>query len=257
MSILGALLGLIGVGTVYGVANSKSKKQIQTMRNSYNSQFKRGCDPETEYKIACYVFKKILELEEKIDKQVLSDLENLSWQELFKKYPDIVERGNRSVRDFYKKPPLEVNEHERKLFLNPRFGLFRMYITEETVENEFLTECERQSFVQPAALMLMSSKSFEQSVAYTVAAREMRIQNFTPVSLAKSPVNGGFYGGLSEYGFPYHFVRAIKCDPTEQDVAEAVRTIGFLGCAKRSGMAKFPYNTTENNEINKKADGNK
>ena len=234
MSIFSTLLGLFGAGAAYGAANAKSKKQVRQMQNDYNRRFAKGCDPETEYKIACETYKKILNSEVRIKRELEQDITNLHWRELFKKYPAAVERENNSRRYFHESL-VTRNDEAAKSFI--RFN-FRHNVIQEEIKKEFLTDSERKDFSDDLQLHTLSEPhTFEKSIACVVAGREMCDKGFTPIGSAGSITKGGYYGYNSTKFQPAGFMVEVTCNPSEQDKCRALNAIGYIACDRRDGAA--------------------
>lgn len=235
MSIFGTLLGLLGSGTAYGVANAKSKQQVRQMQNDYNRRFAKGCDPETEYKIACETYKKILNSEVRIQRELEQDIKDLHWQDLFKKYPEAVERENKIRRYSNLQPPVNKNEKEAKGFIN---FFFKFYVVEEEIKKEFLADSEISNFSNDLQLHTLNEPhTFEKSVACVVAGREMCNKGFTPIGSAGSITRGGYYGYNSTKFQPAGFMVEVTCNPSEQDKRRALNAVGYIACYRRDGAA--------------------
>lgn len=235
MSIFGTLLGLLGSGTAYGVANAKSKQQVRQMQDDYNRRFAKGCDPETEYKIACETYKKILNSEVRIQRELEQDIKDLHWQDLFKKYPEAVERENKIRRYSNLQPPVNKNEKEAKGFIN---FFFKFYVVEEEIKKEFLTDSEISNFSNDLQLHTLNEpRSFEKSVACVVAGREMCNKGFTPIGSAGSITQGGYYGYNSTKFQPAGFMVEVTCNPSEQEKRRALNAVGYIACDRRDGAA--------------------
>ena len=234
MSIFGTLLGLLGSGTAYGVANAKSKQQVRQMQDDYNRRFAKGCDPETEYRIACETYKKILNSEVRIQRELEQNIKDLHWRDLFKKYPEAVERENNSRR-YFNEPLVTKNDEEAKGFI--RFN-FKHNVIQEEIKKEFLTDSERKDFSDDLQLHTLSEpNTFEKSVACVVAGREMCNKGFTPVGSAGSITQGGYYGYNSTKFQPAGFMVEVTCNPSEQEKRRALNAVGYIACDRRDGAA--------------------
>lgn len=234
MSIFGTLLGLLGSGTAYGVANAKSKQKVRQMQTDYNRRFAKGCDPETEYKIACETYKKILNSEVRIQRELEQDIKDLHWRDLFKKYPEAVERENNSRR-YFNESLVTRNDEEAKGFI--RFN-FKHNVIQEEIKKEFLTDSEKRNFSDDLQLHTLNEpRSFEKSVACVVAGREMCNKGFTPIGSARSITQGGYYGYNSTKFQPAGFMVEVTCNPSEQDKRRALSAVGYIACDRRDGAA--------------------
>lgn len=234
MSIFGTLLGLLGSGTAYGVANAKSKQKVRQMQTDYNRRFAKGCDPETEYKIACETYKKILNSEVRIQRELEQDIKDLHWRDLFKKYPEAVERENNSRR-YFNESLVTRNDEEAKGFI--RFN-FKHNVMQEEIKKEFLTDSERKNFSDDLQLHTLSEPhTFEKSVACVVAGREMCNKGFTPIGSAGSITKGGYYGYNSTKFQPAGFMVEVTCNPSEQEKRRALNAVGYIACDRRDGAA--------------------
>lgn len=232
MSIFGTLLGLLGSGTAYGAVNAKSKQKVRQMQSDYNRRFAKGCDPETEYKIACETYKKILNSEVRIQRELEQDIKDLHWRDLFKKYSDAVERENNS-RKYFNESLVTRNDEEAKGFI--RFN-FKHNVIQEEIKKEFLTDSERKNFSDDLQLHTLSEpRSFEKSVACVVAGREMCNKGFTPIGSAGSITKGGYYGYNSTKFQPSGFMIEVTCNPSEQDKRRALSAVGYIACDRRDG----------------------
>lgn len=250
MSIFGTLLGLLGSGTAYGVANAKSKQQVRQMQDDYNRRFAKGCDPETEYKIACETYKKILNSEVRIQRELEQDIKDLHWQDLFKKYPEAVERENKIRRYSNLQPPVNKNEKEAKGFIN---FFFKFYVVEEEIKKEFLTDSEISNFSNDLQLHTLNEpRSFEKSVACVVAGREMCNKGFTPIGSAGSITQGGYYGYNSTKFQPAGFMVEVTCNPSEQEKRRALNAVGYIACDRRDGAATSCDGKTKEERENEK-----
>ena len=249
MSIFGTLLGLLGSGTAYGVANAKSKQQVRQMQDDYNRRFAKGCDPETEYKIACETYKKILNSEVRIRRELEQDIKDLQWRDLFKKYPEAVERENKTRR-YFNEPLVTKNDEEAKGFIN---FFFKFYVVEEEIKKEFLTESEVLNFSNDLQLHTLSEPhTFEKSVACVVAGREMCNKGFTPIGSAGSIIKGGYYGYDSTKFQPAGFMVEITCNPSEQEKRRALNAVGYIACDRRDGAATSCDGKTKKERENEK-----
>lgn len=234
MSIFGTLLGLLGSGTAYGVANAKSKQQVRQMQDDYNRRFAKGCDPATEYKIACETYKKILNSEVRIRRELEQDIKDLQWRDLFKKYPEAVERENKTRR-YFNELLVTSNDEEAKGFIN---FFFKFYVVEEEIKKEFLTDSEISNFSDDLQLHTLNEPhSFEKSVACVVAGREMCNKGFTPIGSAGSITQGGYYGYNSTKFQPAGFMVEVTCNPSEQEKRRALNAVGYIACDRRDGAA--------------------
>lgn len=253
MSIFGTLLGLLGSGTAYGVANAKSKRKIRQMQDNYNRQFAKGCDPETEYIIACDTYKKVLNLEIGIEIELDQDIKKLHWQDLFKKYPEAVDREN-NLRRYLNEPLVNGSEEDAKSFINFNFKHNAM---QEKIKKEFLTDNERKNFSDDLQTYTFSDPhTFEKSVACVVAGREMCERGFTPIGSAGSIIKGGYYGYNSTKHPPAQFMMEITCNPNKQDKCRAMSAAGYIACERRNGAATSHNGVTQedrNNKISKKS----
>lgn len=249
MSIFGTLLGLLGSGTAYGVANAKSKQQVRQMQDDYNRRFAKGCDPETEYKIACETYKKILNSEVRIQRELEQNIKELHWRYLFKKYPEAVERENNSRR-YFNEPLVTKNDEEAKGFIN---FFFKFYVVEEEIKKEFLTDSEISNFSNDLQLHTLNEpRSFEKSVACVVAGREMCNKGFTPIGSAGSITQGGYYGYNSTKFQPAGFMVEVTCNPSEQEKRRALNAVGYIACDRRDGAATSYDGMTKKERENEK-----
>lgn len=249
MSIFGTLLGLLGSGTAYGVANAKSKQQVRQMQDDYNRRFAKGCDPETEYKIACETYKKILNSEVRIQRELEQNIKELRWRDLFKKYPEAVERENNSRR-YFNEPLVTKNDEEAKGFI--RFN-FKHNVIQEEIKKEFLTDSERKDFSDDLQLHTLSEpNTFEKSVACVVAGREMCNKGFTPIGSAGSITQGGYYGYNSTKFQPAGFMVEVTCNPSEQEKRRALNAVGYIACDRRDGAATSCDGKTKEERENEK-----
>lgn len=243
MSILGNLLGLFGSGAALGVASAKSNKKVRQMNADFERQFAGGCDPRTEFKIACDVFCKVLDARVRLVREITKDMDEMPWQELFKKYPEAVEQQNEFNQHFGEKT-VQQSEESRKSFLDPHYGMFLVRACQNEMKKEFLTPYENNQFVQASEYALNERFTFEKSIACVVAARKMVEKGFTPVGSARTS-RGGYYGNTIGNYPPAGFMYEMTCNPSEQQIRKALSQIGFIACKQRDGAASSPDRMTE------------
>ena len=242
MSIFGTLLGLFTSSAALGAASAKSNKKVRQMNADFERQFAKGCDPRTEFIIACGVFRKVLDARVRLVREVTKDMEEMPWQELFKKYPEAVQRQNELNRQFGERT-VQQSEKERKSFLG-RYGMFLQYACENEMKKEFLTPYESKQFVQAGVYDLNERFTFEKSIACVVAARKMVEKGFTPVGSARTS-RGGYYGNTVGNYPPAGFMYEMTCNPSEQQIRKALSQVGFIDCKQRDGAASSPDGMTE------------
>lgn len=242
MSIFGTLLGLFTSSAALGAASAKSNKKVRQMNADFERQFGEGCDPRTEFIIACGVFRKVLDARVRLVREVTKDMEEMPWQELFKKYPEAVEQQNEFNRHFGQKT-VQQSKKERESFLG-RYGMFLQRACENEMKKEFLTPYESKQFVQAGVYDLNERFTFEKSIACVVAARKMVEKGFTPVGSARTS-RGGYYGNTAGNYPPAGFMYEITCNPSEQQIRKALSQVGFIACKQRDGAASSPDGMTK------------
>lgn len=242
MSIFGTLLGLFTSSAALGAASAKSNKKVRQMNADFERQFAKGCDPRTEFIIACGVFRKVLDARVRLVREVTKDMEEMPWQELFKKYPEAVQRQNELNRQFGERT-VQQSKKERESFLG-RYGMFLQYACENEMKKEFLTPYESKQFVQAGVYDLNERFTFEKSIACVVAACKMVEKGFTPVGSARTS-RGGYYGNTVGNYPPAGFMYEMTCNPSEQQIRKALSQVGFIDCKQRDGAASSPDGMTE------------
>lgn len=241
MSIVGTFFGLLFSGVALGVANSKSNKKLRDMQNDAKKYYAKGCDPKTEYIIACETYKKVFEFESKVKAELEEDIKNLSWQDLFKKYPEVVDQENEFRRRFHDLP-VDTNETEARKYIEWRFPKEEI---QRVVKKEFLSAEDGEKFSDNLFIFFsQASDTFEISIACAVAGRELHKRGFTPLGGA-SYASGGYNGYNVSRHPPIEFMIKVTCDPSEEDKRSALNAMEHIyipyrrdGAAELSAIAK-------------------
>lgn len=242
MSIFGTLLGLFGAGAAFGAADLKSKRDIQKRQAELQRPFGYGCDPTTEYKLACEAYDQIIRMENVLFKQIQVDMKTLTPDELKAKYPDAFACKEKQLRD-WGEPDLEHNERQRKIFFDPKYRMFYVCAIEEAVKRKFLSDEDRLNFKEGMeAGLAAEANPFERSVAALVAARKMQRKGFTPVASAKYCMGGvqGFATSQFNTYPPRNYMLEFTANPSPEQIQKAMKMLGYVSANRRDGAALDP-----------------
>lgn len=230
MSIFESLLAMIAGGAGYAAANAKSKREIREMQGAHQEHSPKGCDPQTEYRIACEKLKEIKEYRPVAIEIVNRDFEQLSYEEIGKKYPEAYEDTGPNV----KPNSLGIQRtFEEKLFRN---ACVRYLIQKKFTPTEPIDIYRGYGANEGYSISRGCENLHDLFCAFLAAEHEMWLKGFTCVRYATHWAGRYPHSNFGSY---------VCVDPTPETEREALSGLRCLFVPRRDGAAVSPDGLTE------------
>lgn len=230
MSIFESLLAIIVGGTGYAVANEKSKREIRAQQSAHQEHSPQGCDPLTEYRTACEKLKEIKEYRPEAIEIVNRDFEQLSYEEIGKKYPEAYEDTGPNV----KPNSLGMKRtFEEKLFRN---ACVRYLIQKKFTPTEPIDIYRGYGENEGYSISRGCENLHDLFCAFLAAEHEMERKGFTSVRRASHWAGRYPHSNFGSY---------VRVDPTPEDERNALSGLRCLFVPRRDGAAVSPDGLTE------------